>query len=258
MKTIALLNHKGGVGKTTITLNFGSELAKRGYKVLLIDFDSQNNLTKSTGVEIKKLSLADGLASVINEQDFNIDDHIYKTEIHEKLDVVPAGEKLADVQVSLNHSVAREQILRHFIMEIKEKRDYDYVLIDNAPSIMIDFQNSCVAADEVLIITEPREYSNDGMESLLKHLSKVKRFLNSNITIKGVVINKADNKTNMTKGMVALINDLYSRLNVFETVIPCSVRVPESQYEHLCIADFDKNNPVAIAISKLADEYLAR
>lgn len=258
-KTIAILNHKGGVGKTTITFNFGAELAKKGYKVLLIDFDSQANLTKSTCENPRfKETIAEAIAEVINGNFEALDPQKYinKTSISENLDIIPSDIRLADAQEALNNAVAREQILKILIDEIKAMEVYDYILIDNAPSVRIDFQNACVASDEILIVTEPREFSTDGMDSLIFNTEKVRKFLKPALAIKGILINKADMRTNMTKAMIDFIREKYSQYNVYETVVPHSVKVAESQFLVKSLCDYDKNNAASEAIMKFTDEYL--
>lgn len=258
-KTIAILNHKGGVGKTTITMNFGAELAMKGYKVLLVDFDSQANLTRSTcDNPYFEETIANAIAEIINGNFEKLDPgkYIIKTSITENLDIIPSDIRLADAQEALNNTVAREQILKILIDKIKAMNLYDFILIDNAPSVRIDFQNACVASDEILIVTEPREFSTDGMDSLILNTEKVKKFLKPSLTIRGILINKADTRTNMTKAMVDFIRKKYSKCNVYDTVIPYSIKVSESQFLIKSLYDYEKNNAASEAIDKFTDEYL--
>lgn len=261
MKVISLVNHKGGVGKTTITMNFGAELAERGKKVLLIDLDSQGNLTKATGIKIRKelgnvYTVAGGLMKIMKGEDFKAEDYIYQSKINKNLDVIACCIDMADTKIALNIAMARETMLKLFIDKIKEVKEYDYILIDNAPSIEVDFQNSLVASDEVLIITEADEFSTDGMESLLKQLAKIKSFFNPKLKVSGILINKADFRTNLCKDMVIAIRELFGKLRVFNTIIPASVKLKESQIMKVSIKTYDKENPVAKAISYFTDEYL--
>lgn len=260
MRIISVVNHKGGVGKTTVTMNFGAELADRGRKVLLIDFDSQGNLSKVTGVKIRKenekqYTIAAALTAVMKGREIVPEDYIYKTEIHENLDVIPCCIDMADTKIALNVAMARETMLKLFIEELAKVKEYDYILIDNAPSIEVDFQNSLVASDEVLIVTEADEFSTDGMESLLKQLTKIKNFFNPKLTVSGVLINKADCRTNLCKDMIAVIRELFGKLRVFDTVIPASVKLKESQIMKVSIKTYDKDNAVAKAISSFTDEF---
>lgn len=163
---------------------------------------------------------------------------------------------MADTKIALNIAMARETMLKLFIDKIKEIKEYDYILIDNAPSIEVDFQNSLVASDEVLIITEADEFSTDGMESLLKQLAKIKSFFNPKLKVAGILINKADFRTNLCKDMVMAIRELFGKLRVFNTVVPASVKLKESQIMKVSIKTYDKDNAVTKAIFSFTDEYL--
>ncbi len=260
MKIISVVNHKGGVGKTTITMNLGAELAERGNKVLLIDLDSQGNLTKATGIKIRKdnnavYTIAAALNAVMKGEKINPEDYIYKSGINSNLEVIPCCIDMADTKIALNIAMARETMLKLFIDDIAEVKQYDYILIDNAPSIEVDFQNSLVASDEVLIITEADEFSTDGMESLLNQLAKIKSFFNPRLSVAGVLINKADVRTNLCKDMIGVIRELFGKLRVFDTVIPASVKLKESQIMKVSIKTYDKDNAVAKAISSFTDEF---
>ena len=260
MKIISVVNHKGGVGKTTITMNLGAELADRGNKVLLIDLDSQGNLTKATGIKIRKdnnavYTIASALNAVMKGEKINPEDYIYRSGINSNLEVIPCCIDMADTKIALNIAMARETMLKLFIDDITEVKQYDYILIDNAPSIEVDFQNSLVASDEVLIITEADEFSTDGMESLLNQLAKIKSFFNPRLSVAGVLINKADVRTNLCKDMINVIRELFGKLRVFDTVIPASVKLKESQIMKVSIKTYDKENAVAKAISSFTDEF---
>ena len=260
MKIVSVVNHKGGVGKTTITINLGAELAERGNKVLLIDLDSQGNLTKATGIDVHRTgdnlyTVASALNGIMKGKEIDPLKYIYRTNISDNLDVVPCCIDMADTKIALNIAMARETMIKLFIEEIVKSKNYDYVLIDNAPSIEVDFQNSLVASDEVLIITEADEFSTDGMESLLKQLGKIKSFFNPKLEVAGVLINKADCRTNLCKDMIGIIRELFGKLKVFNTVIPASVKLKESQIMKVSIKTYDKDNAVAKAISSFTDEF---
>lgn len=257
-KTISVVNHKGGVGKTTVTLNFASELAERGYKVLLIDFDMQGNLTKASGI-INPDKIVETIALSMDKIiDGNpcINTKIFKTSISNNLDIVPCNVSLADTKLKLQLTIARETVLKRVICSIKRNYEYDFIIIDNAPTIEIDFQNSLVASDEVLIVTNPDVFSSAGMVSLLREYSKVKTYFSDDLKIAGVLLNNVDSRTNFTKGMVDVVKNNWKELRVFETVIPSSIKVKESQAMKLPIKTVDKNNKVAAAFSSFTEEYL--
>lgn len=261
MKIVSVVNHKGGVGKTTITVNLGAELAYRGNRVLLIDLDSQGNLTKATGVEVRKehgraYSIAEALRAVMDEEPADPNAFIYPTEISSNLDVVPCHIGMAETKIALNLVMARERILKIFLDQITAVRDYDYILIDNAPSIEVDFQNALVASTDVLIVTEADEFSTDGMESLMRQLMKIREYFNPDLKVAGVLINKADRRTNLCRDMIDVIRTIFGQLNVFETIIPSSVKMKESQSMKVSIKAYDQNNAVAKAISSFTDEFV--
>lgn len=259
MKVISVVNHKGGVGKTTVTFNFGAELVHRRYKVLLIDFDMQGNLTKGAGIKNGD-KLKDTIA---HSMDLIIDGNtcepgILNTGI-ENLDIVPCNVSMADTKLKLQLAMARELVLDKVIKNIKRKYDYDYILIDNAPTIELDFQNSLVASDEVLIVTNPDIFSTEGMASLLREYTKIRMYFNKeNLKIAGILINNADGRTNFTRDMIKAVKTIWKdNMNVFDTIIPQSVRVKESQASHQPIRRYDKNNKVALGFSSFTDEYLS-
>ncbi|MDY2960001.1 MAG: ParA family protein [Hornefia sp.] len=259
-KVIAVVNHKGGVGKTTVTLNFGAELAERGYKVLLIDFDMQGNLTKGIGIgncDKLKDTIASAMDQIMCGENGKCNIKIYPTDISGNLDIVPCNVSMADTKLKLQLAMARETVLKKVISNIEKKYAYDYIIIDNAPTIEIDFQNSLVASDEVLIVTNPDIFSTEGMVSLLREYTKVRTYFNkTRLKIAGILINNADGRTNFTKDMIKAVKSTWGDLKVFDTIIPQSVRVKESQANQISIKGYEKKNKVAIAFSSFTDEYL--
>lgn len=272
MKVISVVNHKGGVGKTTTTFNFAAELAKRGNRVLLIDFDMQGNLSSAFGLseeEIEALNISNLIDQKISNNgswEERLDVGLYSKAFHEDflpVDIVPCGIDMANTLLKLNSMMARELYLKMVLDEItsetcKYGKEYDYCIIDCAPSVMIDFQNTLVASDEVLIVANPDTFSTSGMTSLLREYGNVAKYFNHNLKIAGVLINNADNKTVFTKTMISMIKDVWKDLNVFETIIPSSIRVKESLLAHLPICVYEPQNPVSAAFSSFTDEYLKK
>lgn len=260
MKVISVINHKGGVGKTTVTLNFGAELAAKGYKVLLIDFDAQGNLSKGAGLkdyENIKDTIASAMEQVMDGDDGECNLKICKTEISDFLDIIPCNIAMANTKLKLQLAIGRELVLKKIIKHIKESYDYDFVLIDNAPSIELDFQNSVIASDEVLIVTSPDVYSAIGMTSLLREYLKVRKYFGQyNIKIAGVLINNADQRTVFTKEMIEVIKSTFGKIKIFNTIIPQSIRVKESQANSCTIRDYEKENKAGLAFEEFVEEYL--
>lgn len=256
-KTIAIVNYKGGTGKTTITLNLGAALVNKGYKVLLIDFDGQGNLTKAvTGlknIDSIKETIATALTNIMSGSEAKLPvTSTYK----ENLDLVPCNVSMADTKMALVFAMARETILKRCLEVVKESKKYDYILIDNAPSVEIDFINSLVASDEALIVSSPDTFSTEGIQNLLLKYNSVKKYFNPELTISGILINNVDLRNNFTKDMVKVIKNHFEKIKVFNTLIPSSIRVKESQAESKAVIDYEKNNKVAEAFSFFVTEYL--
>lgn len=256
-KVISIVNHKGGVGKTTIALNFAAELAKKGHKVLLIDLDSQGNLTEACGLNDLRPeeTISEMLMAAMNNKPIHKDNFIHRTKLHDNIDLIPCDITMANAKLALNMAMAREKMLKLALEGVLAESNYDYVIIDNAPSVEVDFQNSLVASDEVLIVTGANKFSESGMSTLLNEMYKIKKYFNSKLKLVGILINKMDARTNFAKDMCSYIKESYSKLNVFDTTIPVSIRAEESQAINMSVADLNEKNPVAVAIKNFVEEY---
>lgn len=255
-KVIAIANQKGGVGKTTTTLNFGAELAARGYKVLLIDFDPQGNLTLSCGIEDADTlidTISKPLMEII-EGKADVDLPIYS--YRENIDFVPANEMLSSIKLMLVQVISRETVLKRALKKARE--DYDYILIDCAPALTIDLVNALTAADEILIVTAPAKFAVSGIEGLMQTINQVRDNINDNLKIAGILINQIDQRTNFGKDTAEMMRDVWADMYVYESEIPCSIRVEESQAMGLAMGEYEKANKAAIGFSAFTDEYLRR
>ncbi len=256
-KVIAIVNHKGGVGKTTVTLGFGTELAQKGYKVLMIDFDTQGNLTSGAGVDPRaSKTITEAIAAAINQEEIRPDEYIQKSIIDKNLDIIPCDSSWKEGKLILLNAMAREQMLRFVIDEIREIKEYDFVLIDNASSIEIDFINSCVAADEVLIVSEAAVWSKDGIDSILFHINRVKKFFNRGLTIAGIIFNDVLDRTSLSSMVMGTVKESYPDIYCFNNYIPRSVKVEESQTMNIRLSDYSKSNKAANAFISFTEEYL--
>ena len=258
-KVIAIANQKGGVGKTTTTVNLGIGLAREGKKVLLIDADPQADMTKSLGVEEPddlEVTLSSLLLNVINDEGVTATDGIIHHE--ENIDFVPANIELSGLEVSLVNVMSRETVLREYINQLMEEGEYDYCLIDCMPSLGMLTMNALAAADEVIIPSQMAFLPVKGLQQLIKTIYKVKRQINPKLAIKGVVRTMVDTRNNYTKDIMSVLDESYSEvLNVFETCIPSSVKASETSAEGISIYHHDPKGKVSKAYTLLVKEVLA-
>jgi len=256
-KITAICNQKGGVGKTATAINLGIGLARAGKKVLLADIDAQGSLTASLGYQHPdqiEETLATILGHVITEDPLSLDAGI----IHhaEGVDLVPANIELSGLEVTLVNIMSRETVLREYLNSIRNQ--YDVILLDCCPSLGMLTINALAAADSVLIPCQAHFLSIKGMEQLIRTISNVKRKINPGLEIAGILITMADMRTNYSREIIELLHSTYgSKLRIYESIIPLSIRAAETSAEGRSIYLHDPAGKVSAAYAALTKEVMA-
>jgi chromosome partitioning protein len=252
---ITVLNQKGGVGKTTSALNIGAFLAKKGKKTILIDLDPQSNLTSGLGMSMllnddkKNLSVYDVLL-----ENNTISEVFISTNI-ENLYLVPSNISLAGAEIELVNKMSRELKLKSAISKFSE--NYDYIIIDNPPSLGLLTINSLVASEYVIVPLQCEYYALEGISQLLKTMDLVRDSLNPDLALMGVLLTMYDSRVKISEAVASEIREFFKE-KTFDTIIPRNIKLSEAPSFGKAIFDYDPTSSGSHAYDLFTDELLKK
>ena len=250
-KVIAVINQKGGVGKSTSVINLSACLGENKKKVLVIDFDPQGNSTSGYGIE--KDELEHDVYDVILDG-FPIEDAIIET-CEPNVFIVPATIQLATAEIELVSLEKRESVLKEAVSRVKD--EFDYVFIDCPPSLGLLTINALIAADSLIIPIQCEYYALEGVAKLLESMEMVKRHKNPNLEIFGVLMTMYDSRTTLSKQVVDEVKKYFGK-TMFKTIVPRNVKLSEAPSHGLPVIKYARVSKGSLAYMKLAKEVVAR
>ena len=252
MKRICIFNQKGGVGKTTSNINLCAYLAMEGYRVLTIDIDPQGNTTSGLGLDKRNLELS--MYDVLTA-DVSLKDIIIRSELIPNLSIAPSTMELAGAEVEIINKQGRETILLNKIKEIED--DFDFIFIDCPPSLGVLTINALTTVDSVLIPIQCEFYALEGVGQLMNTIQLVKKSLNKNITIEGVLMTMYDFRTNLSNEVYDEAKKFFND-KVYKTTIARNIRLAEAPSFGLPIMLYDEKCKGADAYKAFAKEFLSK
>lgn len=252
MKKVCIFNQKGGVGKTTTNINLCAYLAMEGYKVLTIDIDPQGNTTSGLGLDKRNLEMS--MYDVITS-DASLKDIILKSELVQNLYIAPSTMELAGAEVEIIGKENREVILANKIKEIED--EYDYIFIDCPPSLGVLTINALTSVESVLIPIQCEFYALEGVGQLINTIKLVKKSLNENLEIEGVVMTMYDYRTNLSNEVFEEVKNFFNE-KVYNATISRNIRLAEAPSFGLPIMLYDEKCKGAESYKALTKEFLSR
>lgn len=248
-KIISIFNQKGGVGKTTTSINLSAGLGQLDKKILLIDLDPQGNSSSGLGIEKDK---TEDLIYDVLALDIPMEESIYKSSA-KNVDIVPANNELAGLEIELATESNWELLLRNKLKEVKDK--YDFIFIDCPPSLGILSVIGLIASHSVIIPIQCEYYALEGVSQLFATINLVRKGYNPNLEIEGVVLSMFDGRTNLSIQVVEEVKSFFKE-KVYTSIIPRNVRLAEAPSHGLSIIDYDERSRGSEAYKDLADEFL--
>jgi len=256
-RVIAIANQKGGTGKSTTAVNLGIGLAMQGKKVLIVDCDPQSDATTCLGwpdQDSLPVTLSTLMEKVISDEPILPQEGILHHD--EGVDLIPSSIELSAMEMTLVNAMSREFTLRTYLKEVK--KDYEYCILDTMPSLGMITINALAAADSVIIPVQAHYLPAKGMTQLMKTIGKVKRQINPQLKVDGILLTLADMRTNLAKVTAETIRQNYgSVLKIYKTTIPLAVKAAETSASGKSIYAYDKNSKVAAAYAEFTKEVLA-
>ena len=250
-KAIAIVNQKGGVGKTTSAINLAAAIGHYGYKTLLVDADPQGNATSGLGINKREVteSTYDMIVSGVKAEDI-----IKKTD-YANLDVLPSNMNLAGAELELVDLDSREARLRNALAPLKDK--YDFIIIDCPPSLGLLTVNVLCASDSVIVPIQCEYYALEGLSQLMNTIRQVKRLYNSFLELEGVLLTMFDGRLNLTQQVVSEVKRFFPQ-KVYGTVIPRNVRLSEAPSFGQPVHYYDKSSKGSVAYGEFTKEFLKK
>ncbi len=243
-KIISMVNHKGGVGKTTSTINLGKALAISGFKVLLVDFDSQGNTSQCFGVYTPEEQVID---AILDNKELPI------IEIAENFYLSPSNIKMAYRETDLVNSIGNEKRLRNKLNEISDK--FDFILIDCPPALNIFTTNALVASDMCIVPLQPEAYAFYGVENLFNRIYEIRQHVNNTLVVKGILFTMVSN-TLVHKQMIDFVKEQYKHIPVFNVSIERATIIQQSQVAQKDLLSYAPKSAPAMQYMELAKEFI--
>jgi len=248
-KTIAIVNQKGGVGKTTTAVNLAAAVGAKGKKVLLVDIDPQGNATSGMGVEKRQLQ-SSAYDILINDSKAK---DVIKTSKFKNVDILPANMNLAGAELELVEIENRETKLKLALAQVKD--EYDYIFMDCPPSLGLITLNALCSADTIMVPIQCEYYALEGLSQLMSTVRQVKRLYNPHIELEGVILTMYDGRLNLTQQVVEEVKKFFPN-KVFKTVVPRNVRLSEAPSFGQPVMYYDRLSKGSSAYEELAKEFI--